>query len=132
MGVKASGAVSGAVAADIAASYQYNSIICSCTGYNLFKKMDMTLYYELNEKTKFSTVCKMASYDQLPTFEVGMFTKLSPDTELRAKVNSAGEVSGFYKATDNGRMAFCGSLTVDTMHLKDGNHKVGFGVEFLF
>lgn len=132
MGVKVSGAGCEFAGADLAASYRCNNLLVSCTGYNLFKKADIAMFYEMNGKTKLSAVCKMASLHEMPKVEVGLVSKLSKDTELRAKVNSVGEVSGFYKATVDNRLTYSGSLTVDAAHLNGGNHKVGFGIEFIF
>ena len=131
-GLKASGACSGPMAADMAFSYRHNNVLMSCTGYNLFKKLDVAMYYELNKDTRFSALCKFDSYDAMPAMTVGMSSNVADNTTVRAKVNSVGEICGCFKTTVNKKMTFSGAMTLDAKNLNNGNHKVGFGVEFLF
>lgn len=132
VGAKASGALSGSVCADLAASYRYNNLLVSCTGYNLFKKTELAMLYEVKKDVRVSGVCKVEGLDKMPEFAVGVWSAVAENTIVRAKVNSAGEVSGCFKTTVNNKMTFSGAMTLDGKNLSNGNHKVGFGVEFLF
>ena len=132
MGVKASGGVSGPIVADMAFSYHYNDVLLTCTGYNLFKKTDLAVYYEWNKDVRLSAICKVDGFDKMPDLTVGISSAVADNTTVRAKINCAGEVCGCFKTTVNNKMTFSGAMTLDAKNLNNGNHKVGFGVEFLF
>ena len=130
--MKASGAVSGSIVTDIAASYRHKDIVMSCIGYDLFKKADLAIYYEWNKDTRLSTICKIDGFDKMPAMTFGLSSAVADNTTVRAKITSEGEIQGCFKTTVNKKMTFSGSMALDAKNMNNGNHKVGFGVEFLF
>lgn len=117
---------------DLAVSYRHHNLLMSCVGHDLFAKTDLALLYDLNEKTRLSAICTMDGLDKMPALTVGMCSSVADNTTVRAKVNLEGEVYGCFKTTVNKKMTFSGSVSMDAKNLNSGNHKVGFGVEFLF
>ena len=132
VGLKTSGVCSGEMNTDLAISYKHSNILLTCVGYKLFTKADVGMYYELNEDTRLSAICKLDGFDKMPAMEVGVSSSIADNTTVRAKVNCEGEISGCFKTTVNKKMTFSGAMTLDAKNLNNGNHKVGFGVEFLF
>lgn len=132
MGAKLSGTCSAKPVADFGMSCTYKNVICSCVGYDMFKRADLAMFYKLDKKTKLSAVCKVANLETMPDVMVGFVSEVADNTEVRAKVGTNGEVSGCFKTTVDNKMKFSGSVALDAKNLNGGNHKVGFGVEFLF
>ena len=52
MGVKVAGTCDSKPVVDLGMSYAYNNLLCSCVGYNLFKRADIAMFYKLDKKTK--------------------------------------------------------------------------------
>lgn len=132
MGVKVAGTCDSKPVVDLGMSYAYKDLLCSCVGYNLFKRADIAMFYKLNKNTKLSAVCKVASLDAMPDVMVGFVSEVADNTQVRAKVGTNGEVSGCFTTTVDKKMKFSGSMTLDAKNLNGGCHKVGFGMEFLF
>ena len=117
---------------DLGLSYTYKGVLYTCVGYDMFKHTDLSVFYKMDSKTSLSTVCKVSKLDAIPEMVVGIASKVADNTEVRAKAGSNGEVSGCFVTTVDNKMKFSGSMTLDAKNLNGGNHKVGFGVEFLF
>lgn len=132
MGVKMSGICGNKPVFDLGMSYAFEDVLCTCVGYDLFKSADLSVFYKMDSKTRLSAVCKVSSLDAMPAMVVGIASKVAETTEVRAKAGSNGEVSGCFQTTVDNKMKFSGSMTLDAKNLNGGNHKVGFGVEFLF
>lgn len=113
-------------------SYRYKNVLYTCVGYDMFKRTDLSVLYTIDNKTRFSAVCKVTSLNDMPVFDLGVVSKMNGDAELRGKISSNGEVSGCYKVTVDKRISFCGSLTIDASDLNHGNHRTGVGMEFIF
>ena len=132
MGVKVAGACDSKPVVDLGMSYAYKDLLCSCVGYDLFKRADFAMYYKLDGKTKLSAVCKVADFSAMPDVMVGLVSDMADNTQVRAKVGTNGEVSACFTTTVDKKMKFSGSMTLDAKNLNGGCHKVGFGMEFLF
>ena len=131
LGLKAYGKCCETITADMGLSYQYNDLRLSCICRDLCKKADLGFVYQYND-IKFSGMCTVDGFDKMPTFAVGLASEVADNTIVRAKVTSGGEVSGCFKTTVNNKITFNGTMTLDAKNLNNGNHKVGFGMEFLF
>lgn len=131
LGLKAYGKCCETITADMGLSYQYNDLRLSCICRDLCKKTDLGFVYQYND-IKFSGMCTVDGFDKMPTFTVGLASEVADNTTVRAKVTSNGEVCGCFKTTVSNKMTFNGAMTLDAKNLNNGNHKVGFGVEFLF
>ena len=131
LGLKAYGKCCETITADMGLSYQYNDLRLSCICRDLCKKADLGFVYQYND-IKFSGMCTVDGFDKMPTFTVGLASEVADNTTVRAKVTSGGEVCGCFKTTVNKKMTFTGAMSLDAKNLNNGNHKVGFGVEFLF
>ena len=131
LGMKAYGKCGETITADMGLSYQYNDLRLSCICRDMCKKTDLGFVYQYND-VKFSGMCTVDGFDKMPTCSIGLASKVADNTIVRAKVTSGGEVSGCFKTTVNNKITFNGAMTLDAKNLNNGNHKVGFGVEFLF
>lgn len=132
VGMKMSGVCGNKPIFDLGLSYACKDVLYTCVGYDMFKRADLSVFYKMDSKTRLSTVCKVSKLDAMPEMVVGVASKVADNTEVRAKVGSSGEVSGCFVTTVDNKMKFSGSMTLDAKNLNGGNHKVGFGVEFLF
>lgn len=126
------GNCSGKMTTDFGLSYSVNEVVLSCVGYDMMKHADLCVFYNMNDKTRLSGVCKVKSFEEVPEVVLGVACKVADNTEVRCKMSSSGCVSGCFKSSVDDKMVFSGSLSIDAKDLKSGKNRIGLGVEFLF
>ena len=104
-----------------------NAIVHDC-----LKRGEVSVLYKINDTTRVSGVCEGKLAAEMPRICVGVMSTIGETTDVRAKVTSEGVLSGCFRSTLEKKIALNGSLSVDLKNLNGGNHKVGFGMEFLF
>ena len=131
VGSKVYGDLSNSPSADVAVSYAYKYMVYSCTGYDLFKKADLTVMYDYDKNTRFSAICRV--------FFAERHARVRPGRGDEDGEGRGGALQGVQHGRSvrvlQGDRGEEGRLprdrwTVDAANLSNGNHRTGAGIEF--
>uniref|UniRef100_A0A0B6YAV4 Voltage-dependent anion-selective channel protein 2 n=1 Tax=Arion vulgaris TaxID=1028688 RepID=A0A0B6YAV4_9EUPU len=88
------------------------------------------VYHKVNEKLEAAVMLSWATDSGNTTFGIGGRYNMDEDVSFGAKVDNESNIGFSYTQTLKNEVKFTISTLIDGKNISQGNHQVGFGIEF--